>query len=147
MPGRALELLPYVHPAWQTVALLLMVAGLSIGLKLRRERRNPWDPAVRASLVRRHVRLTSLCLGMMTAGYGMGLLTMAFVRHKDVFRSAHAYFGTIALALLWLGAWYGARLARGGPLTSKDYSNHAFCVLLGAILSLAVAVMGYTLLP
>lgn len=147
MPGSLLELLPYVHPAWQTLALLLMLVGLSLGLRLRRERRIPWDPAVRAALVRRHIRVTSLCLGMMTAGHGMGLLTMAFVRHKDVFRSAHAYFGTMALALFWIGAWYGARLARGGPLTAKDYSNHAFCVLLGAILSLAVAVMGYTLLP
>jgi hypothetical protein len=142
-----LELLPYIHPVWQIVTLLLMVAGLSLGLRLRRERTLPWDPAVRAALVRRHVRVTATCLGMMTAGHLMGLFTMAFVRHKNVFRSAHAYFGTIALALFWLGAWYGARLARGGSLTAKDYSNHAFCVLLGAILSLAVAVMGYTLLP
>jgi hypothetical protein len=84
---------------------------------------------------------------MLTAGYGMGLFTMAFVRDKPVFRSAHAYFGTIALALFWLGAWYGAKLARGGPLTPQDYSNHAFCVILGAVLALAVAVMGYALLP
>ena len=147
MAGSLLELLPYVHPVWQTVALLLMVVGLSLGLRLRRERRLPWDPAVRAALIRRHIRVTAACLGMMTAGHLMGLLTMAFVRHKDVFRSAHAYFGTIALGLFWLGAWYGARLARGGTLGPKDFSNHAFCVLLGAILTLAVAVMGYTLLP
>ena len=147
MTGSVRDLLPYVHPVWQSGALLLMLAGLSLGLRLRRERRIPWDPAVRAALVRRHIRVTSLCLGMMTAGHVIGLLTMAFVRHKDVFRSAHAYFGTIALALFWLGAWYGARLARGGPLSANDYSNHAFCVLLGAVLSLAVAVMGYTLLP
>ena len=147
MPGSAIELLPYVHPVWQTVALLLMIMGLSMGLRLRRERRSPWDPALRASLLRWHLRITSLFLGMLTTGYVMGLLTMAFVRHKDVYRSAHAYFGTITLALFWLGAWYGARLARGGPLTPRDYSNHAFCVLLGAVLSLAVTVMGYTLLP
>jgi hypothetical protein len=77
----------------------------------------------------------------------MGLVTMAYVRHRPLFRSAHAYFGTIALGLFWLGAAYGVKLTRGGPLTPRDYSNHAFCVILGALLALAVAVMGYGLLP
>jgi len=140
-------ILPYVHPLWQTIALLLMIVALSLGLRLRRERNVPWDPAVRARLVNRHLVVAVTFLGMITAGYLMGLLTMAFVRDEPVFRTAHAYFGTIVLALFWLGAWYGARLARGRALAPKDYSNHAFCVILGAIIALAVAVMGYTLLP
>jgi hypothetical protein len=41
----------------------------------------------------------------------------------------------------------GARLSGAGPIAPKDVSNHAFCVILGAILALAVAVMGYVLLP
>ena len=141
------EIVLYLHPVWQVAALLLMGIGLSIGLRLHRERNLPWDPAVRAALVKRHLAVTATFLGMLTAGHVMGLITMAYVRHKPLFRSAHAYFGTIALALFWLGAVYGAKLARGGSLTARDYSNHAFCVLLGALLALAVAVMGYTLLP
>jgi hypothetical protein len=147
MAARLAESLPYLHPIWQIAALILMGIGLSIGLVLRRERELPWDPAVRAALVRRHLAVTATFLGMLTAGHVMGLVTMAYVRHRPLFRSAHAYFGTIALGLFWLGAAYGVKLARGGPLTPRDYSNHAFCVILGALLALAVAVMGYGLLP
>jgi hypothetical protein len=147
MRGELAELLPYVHPLWQAIALLLMVVTLSLGLRLRRMRILPGDPSPQATLLRRHVVLGIVFLSMITSGYILGLLTMAFVRDEPVFRTAHGYFGTIVLGLFWLGAWYGARLSRGGPVAAKDVSNHAFFVILGAILALAVAVMGYVLLP
>src|SRR4030042_3900101 len=93
------EIVLYLHPVWQVAALLLMGIGLSIGLRLRRERKLPWDPAVRTALVKRHLAVTATFLGMLTTGHVMGLITMAYLRHKPLFRSAHAYFGTIALAL------------------------------------------------
>ena len=67
------ELFVYVHPVWQTITLLLMVVALSLGLRLRRERTLPWDPAVRARLVRRHLTVALTFLGMLTTGYGLGL--------------------------------------------------------------------------
>lgn len=147
MAGAPADLLPYVHPVWQTAALLLMVVSLSLGLRLRRERANPWKRAERGRLVRPHLLVAKTFLGMITFGYVLGPLTMAFVRDEPVFRTAHGYFGTIVLGLFWLGAWYGGRLAGGRAPAARDYSNHAFCVVLGAILALAVAVMGYVLLP
>jgi hypothetical protein len=141
------DLLPYVHPLWQAIALLLMVVTLSLGLRLRRVRMLPGDPSPQAALLRRHIVFGIVFLAAVTSGYGLGLLTMAFVRERPVFRTAHGYFGTIVLGLFWLGAWYGVRLSRGGPTAAKDVSNHAFFVILAAILALAVAVMGYALLP
>ncbi len=147
MGGEPVNLLLYLHPVWQTASLLLMVVALSLGLRLRRERAHPWEREARLRLQRRHLTVAITFLGLISTGYALGIATMAFVRDEPVFRTAHAYFGTIVLGLFWLGAYYGARLLRGQNLTPKDYSNHAFCVILGAILALAVAVMGYTLLP
>ena len=147
MAGDYSDYLPYIHPVWQTTALLLMVVTLSLGLRLRRERAHPWNAKARARLVRSHLIVAKTFLGLLTVGYVLGILTMAFVREEPVLRTAHSYFGTIVLGLFWLGAWYGARLAHNPAPTAQDYSNHAFCVVLGAILALAVAVMGYALLP
>jgi len=141
------DYLPYIHPVWQTTTLLLMVVSLSLGLRLRRERAHPWKATARGRLIRSHLIVAKTFLGMLTVGYALGVLTMAFVREEPVFRTAHGYFGSIVLGLFWLGAWYGARLAGGRAPTAQDRSNHAFCVVLGAILALAVAVMGYVLLP
>lgn len=147
MAGNFSDYLPYIHPVWQTTTLLLMVVSLSLGLRLRRERTHPWKATARARLVRSHLIVAKTFLGLLTVGYALGVLTMAFVREQPVFRTAHGYFGSIVLGLFWLGAWYGARLAGGRAPTAQDRSNHAFCVVLGAILALAVAVMGYALLP
>jgi len=147
MGGDPVNLLAYLHPVWQTAALLLMIVALSLGLRLRRERADPWQWEARLNLRRRHLITAIAFLALITIGYALGIATMAFVRDQPVFRTAHAYFGTIVLALFWLGAYYGARLLRGGDLQPADFSNHSFCVILGAILALAVAVMGYTLLP
>jgi hypothetical protein len=147
MRDELVDLLPYVHPFWQAVALLLMVVSLSLGLRLRRGRALPGETPPRGPLMRRHLTVGIAFLAMITTGYFLGLFTMAFVRDEPVFRTAHGYFGTIVLGLFWLGAWYGARLSGPGPIAPKDVSNHAFCVILGAILALAVAVMGYVLLP
>ncbi len=147
MRGEFADLLPYAHPLWQAIALLLMVVTLSLGLRLRRMRTLPGDLSHHATLLRRHIVFGIVFLATVTSGYVLGLLTMAFVRDEPVFRTAHGYFGTIVLGLFWLGAWYGVRLSRGVPAAAKDVSNHAFFVIFGAILALAVAVMGYVLLP
>ncbi|MDP3937567.1 MAG: hypothetical protein Q8R92_05460 [Deltaproteobacteria bacterium] len=147
MGGEPVNLLLYLHPVWQTASLLLMVVALSLGLRLGRERAHPWEREARLRLQRLHLKVAITFLGLISTGYALGIATMAFVRDEPVFRTAHAYFGTIVLGLFWLGAYYGGRLLRGQNLKPKDYSNHAFCVILGAIIALAVAVMGYTLLP
>lgn len=147
MEGDPAGLLAYLHPIWQTTALLFMVVALSLGLRLRRERDHPWRREARLRLRRSHLIVAIAFLALLTIGYAGGLLSMAFVRDRPVFRTAHAYFGTIVLALFWLGAYYGYRLLQGEKPAPNDYSTHAFCVILAAILALAVAVMGYTLLP
>lgn len=147
MQSEPAGLLVYLHPIWQTTALLLMFLALSLGLRLRRERSHPWKREARLRLRQRHLTVAVTFLALLTVGYLLGIGSMAFLRDKPVFRTAHAYFGTIVLGLFWLGAYYGNRLLRGAKPTPQDFSNHAFCVILGAILAMAVAVMGYTLLP
>ena len=68
----------------------------------------------------RHVQLGWIFLGCLSAGYGFGLLSMWLFRGQALFRSAHFFFGTLALLLFLAGGYMGWLLRRGT-------SRHATC--------------------
>ena len=97
--------------------------------------------------MRRHTQLGWLFLGCLAAGYGFGLLSMWLFREQAPFRSAHFFFGTLALALFLGGGYMGWRLQRGTRRYADVRDVHGFLAYLGLFVSLGVAVMGFILLP
>lgn len=145
-----MRFLPYVHPVWQVGALVLALWALWLGLRMRGlrrgSRRSRRDPAVRAYLVERHARFGIAFAAAIVLGYVAGPLTLGLARDEEVFRSAHAFFATLTLALVLLGAVIGLGLWRGrGDPGSRDL--HAWCMGLALFLSLVTVMLGLGLLP
>jgi hypothetical protein len=138
--------LAYLHPLWQIGSIAVAVWTLSLGLRMRALRRTGQGAAMRTTLLRRHVRAGLAFVGALTAGYAAGPLTLALVRDKPVFRSAHSFFATITLLLIVSGGALGWRLWRGtGSPTTRDL--HAYCMGVGLFLATVAAVLGLGLLP
>ena len=97
--------------------------------------------------MQRHTQLGWIFLGCLTAGYGFGLLSMWLFREQALFRSAHFFFGTLALVLFLGGGYMGWRLQRGTRRYADVRDVHGFLAYLGLFVSLGVAVMGFILLP
>lgn len=141
------DLLPYLHPVLQVLALLVAMATLRLGLVLKKDRSGRRRLRNRRTIYQRHTLLGLICIGWLTGGYGLGLLSMPLLRHRAPFRSAHFFFASIALLLLLGGAYTGWRLKQGTPKYADVRDIHGFLVYLGLFVSFGAAVMGFILLP
>lgn len=141
----------FIHPAAQTAALALGLYVLILGLRIRRERRAGPGPgtarlAGRAALAARHMRLGRWFIALLSAGYFLGLAGMWFALEKPLFGTPHSYFATLTL-LLFLGVAYLGRRLRIDPGRDDFRQIHTFCAFIATFLSLAVAILGFQLLP
>ena len=141
------DLLAYLHPVMQVVVLAIAVAAFRLGLALKKDRLGPRRLEQRYGVMRRHTQLGWLFLGCLAAGYAFGLVSMWLFREQALFRSAHFFFGTLALLLFLGGGYMGWRLQRGTPRYADVRDVHGFLAYLGLFVSLGVAVMGFILLP
>jgi len=136
---------PYLHPAFQVLVLGLGLAVLTYGLRLRRARRAGAGPA-RAHLAARHMRLGRWFAALLPVGYLLGVAGMGLALRETVLQTAHAFFATLALALLFLTAWLGRRLRLA--IGREDLRQvHAYAAFVTIFLALAVAFLGMHLLP
>ena len=142
-----IDLLPFVHPIWQCVGIILGFVTLREGLALRKLRRNRVSDGAHATRRARHVRLGKSCLWILGSGYFLGLGELAFIRQEPIFRSAHFYFATLAVALLVWGGLYGFAMVRGTASYRERRELHGFLLPLALFLLVGVGVLGLTLLP
>ncbi|MGE3539199.1 MAG: DUF4079 family protein [Candidatus Tectimicrobiota bacterium] len=139
--------LAYVHPVVQVLVLVMAFATLRLGLALKQHRLGQRTLLQWQGVYERHTQLGVCVLLCLAGGYGLGLLSMPLLRDQAPFRSAHFFFGTLAL-LLFLGAGYTGWLLKRGTARAADVRDiHGFLVYLALFVALAVAVMGFILLP
>lgn len=134
----------YVHPAFQIATLSLCLLTLANGLRVRRARRGRLSG--RAGIARLHVRIGRWLAAFFSTGYALGLGGMRFALEEPLYETAHGYFATLALGLLWTTAWLGRRL-RKAPGRDDLRQIHAFCGFLAVFVSLFVSFLGMRLLP
>jgi hypothetical protein len=141
------ELLAYVHPVVQVLVLLMALATLRLGLALKNHRTERRHLMQWQGVYNRHTQLGLTFVGCLIGGYLLGLLSMPLFRQRPPFRSAHFFFGTLALLLFVTGGYTGWRLKHGTERYADVRDIHGFLVYLGLFIALAVAVMGFILLP
>jgi len=134
--------LAYGHPLWMLAAISLAALALRSGLALRsarrrRERRRPED-------LRRHLALAKPALVMVAVGFAGGPLSMAFLRGREPFGTAHAWIGVAALVLFAAAGVLGRRLEHGH---GRPLDAHALLATLAVLAAAAAALTGFVLLP
>ena len=132
--------LAYLHPLAMVGVLALALFVLRDGLRIRRGRltRRPVDS-------RRHRRLARVVVILAIAGFGSGLVSMAFLRDKPLFTSFHAWLASGALGGFSAGGSLGLALERRGRGPLRNW--HALTASAGLLLGLAAAVAGFAILP
>ena len=141
------DVLAYVHPVVQVLVLLMAVATLRLGLALKNHRTGQRHLAQREGIYKRHTQLGLCFIICLSGGYLLGILSMPWFRERPPFRSPHFFFGTLALLLFLGGAYTGWRLKQGTERYADVRDIHGFLVYLALFIALAVAVMGFILLP
>lgn len=134
--------LAYAHPVWMLAALALATLALRSGLALRRARRlrvrrHPED-------LRRHLALAKPALGMVAVGCAAGPLSMAWLRGREPFGTAHGWIGLVALLLFVAAGILGRRLERG---RGRPLDAHALLATLAMLAAAGAALTGFVLLP
>ncbi len=137
-----LRALAYLHPVWMLVGIALAVVALRTGLVMRRARRGG-DP-VRRALRERHLRRAKLALIWIAPGVIAGPVSMAWLRGRDPFASAHGYAALLAVALFVATAALGRRLERGDAAPREV---HGVLATLAVLASGLAAATGFVLLP
>jgi hypothetical protein len=139
---RWLHLLAYGHPLWMLASIALAALAARTGLRMRNARRlsRPGRRGDRA----RHLRLAKLAVALLAIGAVGGPLSMAFLRGRAPFETAHGWIGVAAIALYAGAAWLGRSLERG---TGKPRDAHAALALLALLASGLAALTGFVLLP
>ncbi len=135
----------YFHPAWQAGVIALGLCVLGWGLRVRRARRLGTGPG-QARLAATHMRLGRWFTALFSTGYLLGLLGMGLALEEPLYQTAHSYFATLALLLLWTAAYLGRRL-RLRPGAEGLRQIHSYVAFLALFLSLGVAFLGMGLLP
>jgi hypothetical protein len=132
--------LAYLHPVAMVAVLGLGLFVLREGLNIRRGRilRRPYDS-------RRHRRIARIFVLIAIAGFASGLGSMAFLRGKPVFDSAHAWIATGALTGFVVGGGLGLVLERN--VRSPLRGLHAIAASAGLLLGLAAAFAAFAILP
>ena len=141
------ELLAYVHPVVQVLVLLMAIATLRLGLALKNHRTGQRPLSQWQGIYNRHTKLGLIFVSCLLGGYLLGLLSMPLFRQRPSFGSAHFFFGTLALLLVVGGSYAGWRLKQGTERYADVRDIHGFLVYLALFITLAVAVMGFILLP
>ena len=141
------DLLAYVHPVVQGLVLLMAVATLRLGLALKNHRTGQRPLAQWEGIYNRHTQLGLIFVGCLIGGYILGMLSMPWFRERPPFRSPHFFFGTLALLLFVAGGYTGWRLKQGTERYADVRDMHGFLVYLALFIALAVAIMGFILLP
>ena len=141
------DLLAYMHPVVQVLVLLMALATLRLGLALKNHRTGQRALAQWEGLYNRHTQLGLLFISCLIGGYLLGILSMPWFRARPPFRSPHFFFGTLALLLFVAGGYTGWRLKQGTERYADVRDIHGFLVYLALFIALAVAVMGFILLP
>ncbi len=121
-------------------ALLLAALAARAGLALRRARR---VAGRRAELRRRHLRLARPAVILALIGFVGGPLSMAWLRDRPPFETAHAVAGSLAAACFLAAGWLGHRLEHGQGSRDLHATLGVAALLAGAV----AAVMGFVLLP
>ncbi len=137
-----LRWLAYGHPLWMATSLGVAAFALRAGLRLRGKRLEHERRS--AAERRRHVRLGKTAVALVLVGFGGGPLSMALLRGREPFGTAHALAGCLTVLLFASLAVLGRRLetGRGRPLGAHALLALAAC--LAAALSFAT---GLVLLP
>ncbi len=125
--------------------LILGLFLLGLGLRIRKNRRLGPDPQT-ARLAGLHMRLGRWFTALLGIGYILGPLGMHYALGEPLFATAHSYFGTLVLSL-FLGTAYLGRKLRIAPGKDDIRQIHTFCAFIAVFISLAVAVLGFQLLP
>ena len=141
------DLLAYIHPVVQVLVLLLAVATLRLGLALKNHRTGQRALAQWEGIYHRHTQLGLIFVSCLIGGYLLGILSMPWFRERPPFRSPHFFFGTLALLLFVAGSYTGWRLKQGTERYADVRDMHGFLVYLALFIALAVAIMGFILLP
>lgn len=141
------ELLPFLHPFWQCVAIALGFLALREGLALRQRRRARGHAAGHRARRARHVRFGKGCLWFIWSGYLLGIGELFWVRGEPILRSAHFYFATLALGLFAWGALYGFAMVRGTRAYVAHRDLHGFLLPLALFMMIGVGLLGLKLLP
>jgi len=141
------DLLAYVHPVVQGLVLLLAVATLRLGLALKNHRTGQRTLAQWEGIYTRHTQLGLIFVSCLIGGYVLGMLSMPWFRERPPFRSPHFFFGTLALLLFVAGGYTGWRLKQGTERYADVRDIHGFLVYFALFVALAVAIMGFILLP
>jgi hypothetical protein len=141
------DLLAYLHPVVQVLVLLMALATLRLGLALKNHRTGQRALAQWEGLYNRHTQLGLLFVSCLIGGYVLGILSMPWFRERPPFRSPHFFFGTLALLLFVAGGYTGWRLKQRTERYADVRDIHGFLVYLALFIALAVAVMGFILLP
>lgn len=136
------RLLAYAHPLWMLASLGLAALALRSGLALRAARRRGMRR--RPEALRRHLALAKPAIAAVAIGFAAGPLSMALLRGRDPFATAHGWIGTIALALFLAAAWLGRRLERG---RGRPLDAHAALATLAVLAAGVAALTGFVLLP
>jgi hypothetical protein len=141
------DLLAYLHPVVQVLLLLMAVATLRLGLALKNHRTGQRALAQWEGIYNRHTQLGLIFVSCLIGGYLLGILSMPWFRERPPFRSPHFFFGTLALLLFVAGGYTGWRLKQGTERYADVRDMHGFLVYLALFIALAVAIMGFILLP
>ena len=141
------DLLAYMHPAIQVLVLLMALATLRLGLALQNHRTGQRALAQWEGIYNRHTQLGLIFVICLIGGYCLGMLSMPWFRERPPFRSPHFFFGTLALLLFVAGGYTGWRLKQGTERYADVRDIHGFLVYLAMFIALAVAIMGFILLP
>ncbi len=138
-----LRALAYLHPAWMVAGMALLLTALRSGLGIRRERRRPSGISF-AALRGGHLRWAKLALVWLLLGFVGGPISMAWLRGRDLFETAHGAVALVALALFVATGVLGFRLERGAPASRETHAGVAVLAVLAAGLC---AITGFVLLP
>jgi len=132
--------LVYAHPAGMLLVVVLGVAVLREGTRLRdaRLRRRAADSS-------RHRRLAKLLIPLVAVGWASGVASMVLLRNREMFESIHWPFGSSALLLLLVAGAIGLRMERGRGFDQR--TAHAAFGAFGVLLMLGAAVAGMSILP
>jgi hypothetical protein len=141
------DLLAYMHPVVQVLVLLMAIATLRLGLALKNHRTGQRTLAQWEGIYNRHTQLGLIFVSCLIGGYLLGILSMPWFRERPPFRSPHFFFGTLALLLFVAGGYTGWRLKQGTERYADVRDIHGFLVYLAMFIALAVAIMGFILLP
>ena len=134
--------LAYVHPLWMAASIVLAGMALRIGLGLRAARRG--RAPRRAGARARHLALAKPAVAMLLVGFVGGPLSMVWLRGREPFGTAHAWIGTLAIALFVAVAVLGRRLERG---RGRPVDAHALLAGLAMLVAAVAALTGFVLLP